>query len=353
MSKHIADQPRELERKFHLGDVALAALVRNSVFEEICESKADRGWRLRTGHPRQAVKHVDVALPADVTAAHAFRCIMDGVLAHFVANVPVAASGDIEGVHQMRIAIRRARAALLLFLPCIEPNVAGEFTNALRNHGRIFGEARDWDVFCSDVLAAAEQHGIAPSLLNLLRQPAETERAAAHARVAAELDAPLLTDTLLGLAQWEPLNDTPLVDLAPDLLARLDQKVRHRGRRIARLDHEGLHKLRKSLKKLRYSIEFLAPLLPEMDVRTYLNRCKALLKQLGALNDGVVAAELAEQLGDERKPELASAVAALAEWSAGQRSAIRQRIEEDWNKLLNERLIDRRWVGWRALTGVH
>ena len=91
-----------------------------------------------------------------------------------------------------------------------------------------------------------------------------------------------------------------------------------------------------------------------MDVRTYLNRSKALLKQLGALNDGVVAVELAEQLGDERKkPELASAVAALAEWSAGQRSAIRQRIEEDWNKLLNERLIDRRWVGWRALTGVH
>lgn len=302
------------------------------------ESKADRGWRLLTGCPRTATKHADIALPSDVTTAGGFRLILDSVLEHFMANQPATASGDIEGVHQMRIAIRRARAALMLFAPHVEPHAAAEFTVALRELGRIFGEARDWDVFCTEMLDAAEAHGIAPSLLDLLRQPAEAERAATHARVTAELEAPLLTATVLGLAQAESTNEAQLAEIASDLVARLDHKVRHRSRHVAKLSDEGLHRLRKSLKKLRYDVEFLEPLLPEATVRHWLHRCKALLKQLGAFNDGVVAVGRAEQLGGERRPELAPAVSALAEWMADQRKQIRRRIDEDWEKLLDEPL---------------
>ena len=370
MRKHITDQPQELEvtdtpmagmadasleqifvtdvqrdvRVVEQGDATstyrlAAALHVNAPMSLGAESKADRGWRLRTGHPREPVKQSTIALPPDVTMANAFRSIMDGVLAHFMANQPATAAGDIEGVHQMRIATRRARALLLLFQPHIERHATTQFTDALRKLGHIFGEARDWDVFCTEMLASAEQYGLPPSLLDLLRQPAEAERAAAHARVTAELDAQLLTATVLGLAQSELTNDAPLADLAPDLLRRLDHKVRHRGRQIARLDFQGLHKVRKSLKKLRYSVEFLSPLLNEKDLRSYLHRCKALLKRFGALNDGVVAVGLAEQLGGERQPELAPAVAALAEWADGQQSHIRHQIEEDWPRLLEERLL--------------
>jgi hypothetical protein len=52
----------------------------------------------------------------------------------------------------------------------------------------------------------------------------------------------------------------------------------------------------------------------------------------------VVAVGLAEQLGGERKPELAPAVAALAEWAANHRNDIRRRIDADWDKLLDEQL---------------
>jgi triphosphatase len=369
MRKHITDQPQELEvkdtpmagtadaslepifvtpvqrdvRVVEQGDAtsmyrSAAALHANAPMSLGVESKADRGRFLRTGHPCEAVKQSKIELPLDVTMATAFRSIMDGVLEHLMANQPATAAGDIEGVHQMRIAIRRIRALLMLFQPHIEPHAAAAFTDALRKLGRIFGEARDWDVFCTEMLAAAEEHGMPPPLLDLLRKPAEAKRTAAHARVTAALDALLLTATVLGLAQWELSNNALLVDLAPDLLRRLDHKVRHRGRQIAKLDFEGLHKVRKSLKKLRYSIEFLSPLLTEKDFKSYLHRCKALLKQFGALNDGVVAVALAEQLGGERPPELAPAVAALAEWAAAKQSHIRRQIEEDWAKLLDERL---------------
>ena len=338
-----AEEIAELELELKQGDPGALyrlaiGLHADATLSLAAESKADRGWRLRTGQPRPAERHTDVDLPAGITATEAFRRILDNTLGHFMANHPAATSGSIEGVHQMRIAIRRGRAALLLFKPQLEPHAAARFTDALRQLGRVFGEARDWDVFCTDMLNSAESGGVARSWLDLLRQPAETQRIAAHTRVATELEAPVLTSTVLGLQAWDIASDTSLVDVAPDLVASLDQKVRHRGRRIAKLDYEGLHKLRKSLKKLRYGIEFLAPLLKEEDTKRYLHRCKALLKHLGALNDAVVAVKLAEQLGGERQPELAPAVSALAEWTDDRRSKIRRDIEDAWAKLQDAQL---------------
>ena len=114
------------------------------------------------------------------------------------------------------------------------------------------------------MLVSAQEYGVAASWLNLLREPAETLRAAAHARVSAEMQAPSMTATVLGLAEWgAPAGeamDRPLRDLAPDLLKRLEHKVARRGQHIARRGDSELHALRKATKKLRYSIEFLAPL---------------------------------------------------------------------------------------------
>ena len=333
---------RELELELKEGDAAamyrLAAALHASVPMTVgAESKADRGWRLRTGRPREAVKHADIDLPDDVTAAEAFRRIMDGALAHLMANYPAAAGGDVEGVHQIRVAIRRLRAALTLFRPLLEPHAETRFSEALRSLGRIFGEARDWDVFCGETLVSAQEYGVAASWLNLLREPAETLRAAAHARVSAEMQAPGMTATVLGLAEWgAPAGeamDRPLRDLAPDLLKRLEHKVARRGQHIARRGDSELHALRKATKKLRYSIEFLAPLFRHKQVKAYLRRCKRPLKQLGALNDAVVAVALAEQLGGERQPELAPAVAALAGWATAQQAAARHYLPKDWQAL--------------------
>ena len=333
---------RELELELKEGDAAamyrLAAALHASVPMTVgAESKADRGWRLRTGRPREAVKHADIDLPDDVTAAEAFRRIVDGALAHLMANHPAAAGGDVEGVHQVRVAIRRLRAALTLFRPLLEPHAETRFTEALRSLGRIFGEARDWDVFCGEMLVSAQEYGVATSWLNLLREPAETLRAAAHARVSAEMQAPGMTATVLGLAEWgAPAGeamDRPLRDLAPDLLKRLEHKVARRGQHIARRADSELHALRKAMKKLRYSIEFLAPLFRHKQVKAYLRRCKRPLKQLGTLNDAVVAVALAEQLGGERQPELAPAVAALAGWATAQQAAARHYLPKDWQAL--------------------
>lgn len=306
------------------------------------ESKADRGWRLCTGRARGAVKQRAIELPDKLTAGEAFSRITGGILAHLLANEPATEAGDMEGLHQMRVAIRRLRAALVLFRPLLEPHAAARFTAELRRLGQVFGEARDWDVFCVETLTAAEQDGVEAAWLALLRDSAEGARATAHARVAAELRGPALTAVVIGLSEWSGeaaashgnrpngAMRTALAAVASELAERMAHKVHHRGGHIARRSDEDLHALRKALKKLRYGIEFLAPLGQHKRIRAYLHHCKALQKQLGALNDARVAVALAERLGGERRAELAPALARLAGWAADRQVAARHRLGDEW-----------------------
>ena len=208
----------------------------------------------------------------------------------------------------MRIAIRRLRAALMLFRPQIEPHAEARFTEALRELGRIFGEARDWDVFCLEMLASAEEHGVATSWLDLLvrRLRLSGER---RMRASRADQRPALTATVLGLAEWRVRRRASRARIARRSRAELGGVgwstrccAAATTSRTARMTE--LHALRKAMKKLRYSVEFLAPLYRHKQVKGYLHRCKRLLKQLGTLNDAVVAVVLAEQLGGERQRSL-------------------------------------------------
>jgi inorganic triphosphatase YgiF len=318
-----------------------AALHANVPFTLGTESKADRGWRLRTGRPRAPAKQTDLPLPQDVSAAEAFHRITGATLANLLANQPAAAAGEVEGIHHMRVAIRRLRATLALFRPHLERHAEACITAELRRLGQILGEARDWDVFCTETLQAAEE-GVAGPWLDLLRGPADAERRAAHARMAIEFQGPALTATVLGLAAWAEdavtLTGAPdggamreaLSDLAPALEARLERKVLRLGRHIRKRGDEELHSLRKALKKLRYGVEFLAPLHKRKQVKAYLHACKALQEQLGTINDAAVAVDLAERFSGGRHAELVPAVAELAAWAEARRTEARHRLPDAW-----------------------
>jgi triphosphatase len=346
---------RELELELKEGDPAalyrLAVRLHSAVPLTLgAESKADRGWRLRTGRPRRAEKQAPLALADDVTGAEAFRRIVAATLANLLANEPAASAGDKEGVHQMRVGIRRLRAALVLFRPHLEPHATARFTAELRRLGQILGEARDWDVFCTETLPKAADNPGAASWLDLLRVPAEAERAAAHRRLGTEFDGPALTSIVLGLAAW---SEDPgvlaaageggrlrarLADLAPALERRLERKALRRGQHIRRLAPEELHGLRKALKKLRYGVEFLAPLHRRSEVKDYLRGCTALQKRLGAINDARVALSLAERLESRYSAELAPAAAALANWTARRQGRAMRRLPKAWRAFKSARL---------------
>ena len=126
---------------------------------------------------RPAERQVDLHLAADKIAADAFRNIVRAALARLLANQPAAAAGVVEGVHQMRIAIRRPWACLALSQPHLEADAVERFTTELRRLGQVLGEARDWDVFCMETLSDAVEEGVSETCTQALRALAEAEQA--------------------------------------------------------------------------------------------------------------------------------------------------------------------------------
>ena len=290
------------------------------------ESKSARGWHLRTGQTRGAQKAPTLDLRRRVRAADGFREIIEGTLGHLMANIGPTLRGDAEGVHQMRIALRRCRAALNLFERHLDSAAAARFASGLQRFGQLFGTARDWDVFCLDTLPAA-MVDLPAERLRDLNVAAEVERLAAHAAVAAALRDNDFTALVLDIAVWVAADAAlpPLFPngrmgerlgvLAPSLLERVARKAIKRGRHASRLSVEELHRLRKSLKKLRYDVDSLGGLYRQRAVKAYRGHCERLEEILGVANDAVVAKRLALKLVTDNRQDLAKPAGALARLS--------------------------------------
>jgi inorganic triphosphatase YgiF len=314
------------------------------------DSKAARGLRLATGAGRQAAKSQPPGPQRDDNAAQAFRTLMLGHLGQLLANEAAAREGQVEGVHQMRIAVRRIRSTLVLFSPVLDRSIACRFTDELRRLGQVMGSARDWDVFCAKILpdAVATEAGCDSSWEGLLRSLAEDRRLAGHAALVRELDRPAFTALVLGLAAWcedgalhphvlAPAGaDRALRELWPALVRRLVRKVEKRGKDLATLPDSDRHAFRKSLKKLRYALEDLAPLLPAETAAAYLKRGKKLLKLLGQANDAVAGATLARSLAEVGRPDLAPALGLFERHLHAVRDHALQRLAKRWHALRNE-----------------
>ena len=275
--------------------------------------------------------------------AEGLRRIVAVRLLHLRAHEGAARDGAMEGVHQMRVALRQLRAVLVLFAPLLEPGPAARFEAELKRLGQVLGAARDWDVFCTETLPGAFPNtfpGAPGTWQSLLGDAASRERVAAHARLAAALSGPATDALVAGLAAWagqEALSGTahpgrPLHRDAPALLNRLARKAAKRGRGIAGHSAEELHALRKSLKKLRYGVEDLAPLFPRGAVKSYRGGLKELQEMLGGLNDAAMAASLAGQLGQAGPPALRDAAAALVRWAGLRRGGEAEALAAAWGE---------------------
>ena len=296
-------------------------------------AKSERGMRLRDGAAPRPVKAEDPEMDSSIGAAEAFRVIIAGGLGGLLANQPAALACDMEGVHQMRVALRRLRTAVVLFAPHLERHAASRFNAELGALGRLLGDARDWDVFVAETLPTAFAEPTQESWRNLLGERAAAARCEAHDQLAAELGSARPTGLILALAAWShepdllqaPARDAALIDLAPALLDRLARKVRKRGRHVSRADSKELHDLRKSLKKLRYAADFVSTLYAGKQVHAYLKRCKRLQELLGTINDAAAATSLAERLAAE-SVELAAPLAHMASWAEARRAKARRSL---------------------------
>lgn len=292
----------ELELKHgnptRLFELALA-LHEDIPLEVASDSKAARGYALLQDEVPAPVKATRVALGRKMRMEDALQCIGLNCMAQIESNVPGVLARSVEGLHQMRVGLRRLRALLDMFrdLAPLPPELKAELDWL---SGEL-GATRDWDVLADSTLPAIS--GIHTEAL----QAAAREHARnLHRNMLPTLHSPRYTGLMLRMnawlrgRQWRPASglakDDPLARPALDGLVPLVRKARKRLRkRIEALDENdalGRHRVRIAAKKARYAAEFFRDLLPEKEVKAYIKCLSRLQDRLGHLNDLAVAAKL-------------------------------------------------------------
>ena len=313
----------EIELELKAGDSAslfdVALELQNSLpLRSANVSKAERGYALHTPQATMVVKAQPLRLSPALTLEQGFQQLLHNCLAQIQGNEDGVMHGDDpEHVHQMRVGLRRLRAALGLFKKVIP--APPEIVAQLRWLAGLLGPARDWEVLASATLsdvAGSSRH--APQLEHL-RQHTVGE-AGKHRQAAANaLASRAYARLLLSLGSWlegrrwrqqqsvEQIAalSMPLKKFARSKLAKLQNKLLARGKGIKRQEPAKRHRLRIAVKKARYAAEFFESYFPPKRMRSYVQGLGELQDMLGVSNDRNVAAGLLQQIAEQR-PELGS-----------------------------------------------
>ena len=287
-----------------------------------------------------------------MTPLDAFRALCAACVRHLEGNrYGVLAAADPEYLHQMRVALRRLRTAFELFADALPRPVAAELLGELRWLRRALGRARDWDVFLAGTLRPALARHPRHAGLRSMRAACEDLSVEARGMAQRALESRryyALMRALRALSYGDaPVSPRPAraprpLSMRRHALAALIRKARKRGRKLARLDARELHRLRKAVRRLRYGLLFLAPLLPEARVRPLAGAVEALQETLGALNDCAVGEELIERARAEAGgPQRRKARKLLAKRISAARAARRGELETQWEAF---RTAEKEWA---------
>jgi triphosphatase len=303
-----------------LFDLAIALAADLRLHPETA-SKAERGYALADaaaeGSPvaRLAVKAQASPLVKAMSPVDAFRAIALSCLMQLQGNEAGAIAGDDpEFVHQARVAIRRLRSALNLFAPVLNPRFIEVYSPRWRDLAAGLGSARDWDVFLSETLAPLDEAFPGDKDLALLRARGQANKARAQASAAVALKQPAYSQLLLAfsaaLFRVEPPTIAapgrrPSSKLCKFARRRLDKRARMIEALVgehARMNAERRHELRIAFKKLRYALEFFAPILPRKRLGAYQESLATIQELFGKLNDQVTASKLIRQIHPKGDP---------------------------------------------------
>jgi inorganic triphosphatase YgiF len=293
-------------------------------------SKAQRGYAHYRPQPPAIVKARPSRLDPAMSAHEALKQIAWECMTHLQGNQDMVLQGsDIEGVHQMRVALRRLRSALSVFRSVASRESHAEISAELQWIADILGSARDLDVFITQSLPPLlDQLPAHPGLLQL-HDKAIALQQRAYAETRAALGSQRYHRLLLGLGAWlenerwrsagTPNPSPAVLALANAVLSKRYRQLRQHGRRLMHMHPDERHATRIAAKKLRYAAEFFASLYPESRTRGFLRALGSLLDILGVLNDIAVTDHVIRRVaGDQPPPPLDQALPLFTGWNTCQ-----------------------------------
>jgi triphosphatase len=265
-------------------------------------AKQDRGYALLMDEAGSAVHPTEIHLDPRYPAAEAFRVIALSCLDHALANEQAVRAGDAEGIHQMRVGLRRLRAALSLFKELVQGPEAEAVKTELKWLTDQLGSARELDVLINKRIDPARE--TTPfAEIGVLAKNLGDERHAAFNKAAQVIQSDryralgLKTALWIFDGEWSRSLDPMLAakrarsaaDFAAEILTRRLGKILKKAGRMEKLSPRRRHKLRIAVKKLRYATGFFASLFPSPKRvtrrRRFAKELRALQNAIGTLND--------------------------------------------------------------------
>jgi len=307
-------------------------------------SKAQRGYMHYRPAPPPVVKAKVAPLDKTMRAGEAFRRIGWECLAQLQGNQDMVLHGsDPEGVHQMRVALRRLRSAMGVFRAVIDRQQCVGLAEELRWIAAELGNARDLDVFLGETLPPIfVQLAHHPGLL-ALRDKAITAQAKAYAAARAAIQSQRYQRLLLTLGAWlesgqASHGNANVMEVAEAMLRKRNKQLRRHGRLLREVNTEERHLARIAGKKLRYAAEFFTCLYPQDRTRPFLNGLAGLQDVLGTLNDIAVTAVLVRKLAGRRPTrELDEALHIFSGWNGCHAMHKLAHMDESWQAFAAQR----------------
>src|SRR5262245_35490136 len=267
------------------------------------QSKAERGYRLALGK-KDGSTEPEKARPARVSRKDSSRKALSSMLGSAAQQILVnrralLETDDPEAAHQLRIGLRRLRAALRALRPLVDRSSLRAFERSARDIGRHVGKLRDADVLISGIHAPVEAVAADKTGFAELHQALVRNREAKRDDVRQVLSGSQWTKLQLYLTLWprtleENGLNKPITKHARRVLAKAWKKPAKLGRQLDSLDSAQRHEMRKALKKLRYQAEFMAPLFDKREGKQFIDQLKALQDVFGYINDVRLAHHLIE-----------------------------------------------------------
>jgi CHAD domain-containing protein len=243
------------------------------------------------------------------------------VLAYHFARLRAREKGVRNGaatqdLHDMRVAVRRMRAAWRVFDEAFKGNRTRKLRRRMRVLSDRIGAVRDLDVLIDGLeqyragLDPEDRAGLEPLLslwhrqratdMKLLLDELDSDR---YARFLAEMEDFLEAGANEAATMTSPTLPHRIRDRAPSLLWVAYEAVRAYDLVLPWADVETLHRVRIAAKWLRYDLEFFGETLGH-DAPLLMDRVVALQDFLGELHDADVAARLARDVLVARAGEL-------------------------------------------------
>jgi len=323
----------DVRSKAERGDAlaGIAQLIADAPLDRQASVRQDALARFAKPRNQRAVtldKHGDAEAALDAVTLECLDQIARNAVLATGLDVPAGHDCEAEAVHQLRVGIRRLRSAWRLF-DGLTDLPEGTLQDGAREQFGALGVARDRDVLAGTVLPQLAEAGMPPlpqtvtesvdvgnlaggvafqrwllamsawsagirAVPNLPRAISGSSaiRTSAHAPMSARAAAPEIPDE----SGHKP------VKLALALSKRLHKwhkRVLVDARRVADLDDEQRHELRKRAKRLRYGLSLSESVLSVKRVKAYRQRLAGFQDVLGEVNDLVVARDSLSSLRDE------------------------------------------------------